>query len=104
MSTTLYYSPSTASLVVHWLLIELDVPHTLHPLDFDKQQQKSPEYLKVHPAGVVPALVIDGQVITEAAAITLHLADLHPEASLAPAIGTPQRAAYYQWMLFMANT
>ena len=104
MSITLYYSPSTASLVVHWLLIELDVPHTLHLLDFDKQEQKSPGYLKVNPAGVVPALVIDGQVITEAAAIVMYLADLHPHAALAPAIGTPQRAAYYQWVLFMANT
>ena len=104
MSTTLYYSPSTASLVVHWLLIELDVPHTLHLLDFDKREHKSPEYLKINPAGVVPALVIDGQVITEAAAIVMHLADLHPLARLAPDTATPQRAHYYQWMLFMANT
>ena len=104
MSTTLYYSPSTASLVVHWLLIELDVPHTLHLLDFDKREHKSPEYLKINPAGVVPALVIDGQVITEAAAIVMHLADLHPLARLAPDTATPQRAHYYQWILFMANT
>ncbi len=104
MPTTLYYSPSTASLVVHWLLIELDVPHTLHRLDFDKREHKSTEYLKINPAGVVPALVVDGQVITEAAAIVMHLADLHPQAGLAPTIGTPQRASYYQWMLFMANT
>jgi glutathione S-transferase len=104
MSTTLYYSPSTASLVVHWLLIELDVPHALHALDFEKREQKSPEYLKLNPAGVVPTLVMDGQVITESPAIAMHLADLHPNAQLAPATGTPQRAAYYQWMLFMANT
>jgi len=104
MTTTLYYSPSTASLVVHWLLIELDVPHQLHLLDFDKRDQKAPGYLKVNPAGVVPALDLDGQVITESAAILLHLADLHPEAGLAPSAGTPERARYYQWMLFMANT
>ena len=104
MPATLYYSPSTASLVVHWLLIELDVPHVLHPLDFDKQEQKSPGYLTINPAGVVPALVIDGEVITEAAAIAMHLADLHPQAGLAPAPGTPQRAQYYRWMFFMANT
>jgi glutathione S-transferase len=101
---TLYYSPSTASLVVHWLLIELGVPHALHKLDFDRNEQKSPAYLAINPAGVVPALELDGQVLTEAAAIVLHLADAHPGAGLAPAVGTPERAQYYRWMFFMANT
>lgn len=104
MAVTLYGSPSTASLVVHWLLIELDVPHALHMLDFDQREQKSAEYLALNPSGRVPTLVVDGQVITEAAAIVLHLADLHPEAGLAPAIGTPARAQYYRWMFFCANT
>lgn len=104
MSTILYGSPSTASLVVHWLLIELEIPHALQMLDFDKHEQKSPEYLKLNPAGRVPALVIDGQVLTEAAAIVMHLADSHPEARLAPVLGSLQRAQYYRWMFFMANT
>lgn len=104
MPITLYYSRSTASLVVHWLLIELGVPHELHELDFDKSDQKSPEYLKINPAGVVPTLVIDGQILTEAAAIVMHLADTHPDANLAPALGTPERAQYYRWMFFCANT
>jgi glutathione S-transferase len=101
---TLYYSPSTASLVVHWLLIELGVPHALHKLDFDKREQKSAAYLAINPAGVVPALDLDGQVLTEAAAIVLHLADRHPGAGLAPAVGSAARAQYYRWMFFMANT
>ncbi|CAD7718784.1 Glutathione S-transferase GST-4.5 [Xanthomonas hydrangeae] len=104
MTTTLYHSPSTAALVVHWLLVELDVPHVLHPLDFDRAEHKSPEYLALNPAGVVPTLVLDGQVLTEAAAIVLHLADLYPQAGLAPPVGTPARADYYRWMFFCANT
>ncbi len=104
MSTTLYYSRSTASLVVHWLLIELGIPHDLHELDFDKRDQKSDDYLKLNAAGVVPTLVMDGLVITETAAILMHLADLHPRAGLAPAVATAQRAQYYRWMLFCANT
>ncbi|MEO8366067.1 MAG: glutathione S-transferase family protein [Pseudoxanthomonas sp.] len=104
MNIILYGSQSTASLVVHWLLLELDVAHTLHLLDFDSRQQKSADYLKLNPAGVVPTLVVDGDVITEAAAIAMHLADLYPQAGLAPAPGTPQRAQYYRWMFFMANT
>lgn len=104
MSIALYGSPSTASLVVHWLLIELEVPHELRQLDFQRREQKSPEYLELNPQGRVPTLVIDGQVLTEAAAIVLHLADAHPQAGLAPAPGTPGRAAYYRWAFFCANT
>lgn len=104
MSITLYYSPSTASLAVHWLLIELDLPHTLHELDFAQRQQKSADYLQINPAGLVPALALEGQVITESVAILMHLADLHPEAQLAPAPGSFERARYYQWLLFLANT
>ena len=104
MSIVLYGSPSTASLVVHWLLIELGIEHELHVLDFDKHEQKSPEYLKLNPQGRVPTLLIDGQVLTESAAIAMHLADLYPQAVLAPAIGSPERAAYYRWMFFCAYT
>ncbi len=104
MSTTLYTAPGAAGWVVHWLLIELDVPHELRLLDFAKKEQKSPEYLRLNPAGVVPTLVVAGQPMTEAAAIVMQLADTHPAASLAPALATTERARYYQWMLFCANT
>ena len=104
MSVVLYGSPSTASLVVHWLLIELGIDHALRQLDFDRREQKSPDYLAVNPAGRVPTLVIDGQVLTESAAIAMHLADLHPQAELAPAPGTPARGDYYRWMCFCVYT
>ena len=104
MSVVLYGSQSTASLVVHWLLIELGIEHELRMLDFDRGEQKSPGYLAINPQGRVPTLLVDGQVLTESAAIAMHLADLHPEAKLAPATGTPERAAYYRWMFFCAYT
>ena len=104
MSIVLYGSQSTASLVVHWLLIELGIEHELKMLDFDKREQGSPEYLAINPQGRVPTLLIDGQVLTESAAIAMHLADLYPHTALAPAIGTPERAAYYRWMFFCAYT
>ncbi|MEE7548032.1 glutathione S-transferase family protein [Xanthomonas sp. Kuri4-1] len=104
MTATLYYAPSTAALVVHWLLIELEVPHVLQPLDLERREHKAPDYLALNPAGVVPTLRLDGQLLTEAAAIAMHLADLHPQAGFAPAPGTPARAEYYRWMCFCTNT
>ena len=104
MRVILYGSTSTASLVVHWLLIELGIAHELRMLDFERSEQKSPAYLLLNPQGRVPTLVIDGQVLTESTAIAMHLADLHPAAGLAPEPGTPQRAAYYRWMVFCAYT
>ena len=104
MPTILYGSPSSASFVVHWLLIELDIDHELRMLDFDRREQKTPQYLALNPQGRVPTLVVDGQVLTESTAIAMHLADLHPQAGLAPAVGTPERAAYYRWMLYCAYT
>jgi glutathione S-transferase len=101
---TLYYSPGTAALVVHWLLIELEVPHQLHKLDLDAGEHKQPAYLAINPSGVVPALVIDNKPICEAAAIALYLAEAHPARGFAPEPGTLARAAYYQWMFFLANT
>ena len=101
---TLYSAPGTAGLVVHWLLLELEVPHALRMLDLNAGEHKQPAYLAINPAGVVPALVIDGQPICEAAAIALHLADAYPARGFAPATGTLERAAYYRWMFFLAGT
>ena len=104
MRTTLYGSVSTASLVVHWLLVELGIEHELVLLNFDTREHKAAPYLALNPAGVVPTLQIDGQVLTEAAAIALYLADRHPEAELLPAPGTPARGQAYRWMFWCANT
>ncbi len=104
MRTTLYGSTSTASLVVHWLLIELGIEHELVLLDFETREHKSAGYLALNPAGRVPTLLIDGQVLTEAAAIALYLADRHPQAGLLPAVGTPARGEAYRWMFWCANT
>jgi glutathione S-transferase len=101
---TLYYAPGAASLVVHWLLIELDVPHQLVKLDLSAKEQKSAEYLKLNPAGVVPTLIVDGAPVTECAALSLLLAERHPETGLEPARGSPERATYLMWTLHLANT
>lgn len=100
---SLFYSPGAASLVVHWLLIELDAPHELKWVDLDGGEHKRPEYLALNPNGVVPTLLVDGKPMFEAAAMLLLLADRHADAGLAPAADDPRRAAYYQWMLHLAH-
>jgi glutathione S-transferase len=104
MTYTLYGSPGTASMCVHWMLIELGVPFEFVSLDFSKNATKDPAYLKINPGGHVPALVIDGQAYAETAALLMILAERHPDRDFAPAIGAPDRAAYLQWMIIFANT
>ena len=100
---TLYYSPGTASMVIHQMLLEIDAPHELKLVDFNKRAQHEPAYLKLNPQGVVPTLIIDGRPMAESAAILMMLADRHPEAHLAPAIGTLERDQWYQWIVFLSN-
>ena len=103
MDTTLYYAPGAASFLVHWLLIELDVPHALHLVDTAAKAQKSPEYLALNPNGVVPTLVLDGKPQYEAAALAMLLAERNPDALLAPLPDDSRRADYLQWMFNLAN-
>jgi glutathione S-transferase len=96
---TLYWSPGTASLCVHWMLIELGEPHELVQVDIEAGEHRKPEYLKLNPGGVVPTLVVDGEPLGEAAALCMILAERHPEAGFAPAVGHARR-----WMFFLSNT
>lgn len=99
----LYASPATASLVVHWMLLELGVPFEIEMLDFDSKDQKSADYLRLNPGGVVPTLVVDGRPVTETGAILMLLAERHPDAGFAPPVGSPERADWLQWMIWLAN-
>lgn len=100
----LYYSPSTASLAAHWMLIEIDAPFELVLTDTETGAQKHPDYLKLNPSGVVPTLIVDGAPVCEVAAILMLLAERHADKGLAPAVGAPGRAAYLQWMVYLTNT
>jgi glutathione S-transferase len=102
---TLYFSRGSASMAPHALLEEIGAAYVLKHIDQAANQQNDPDYLRLNPHGRVPTLVVDGkQVIYEAAAICLTLADRHAQAGLAPAIDDPLRAAYYQWLAYLTNT
>jgi glutathione S-transferase len=99
----LYYSPGTASLAVHWMLIELAVPFETVRVDLADKAQKQAEYLRLNPKGQVPTLVVDGRPYTESAALLMLLAERHPQAGFAPAPHDPARAAYLELMIYLAN-
>ena len=101
---TLFYSPGSASMVIHQALLEIGAPHELKLVDFESGAQRDPAYLKLNPQGVVPTLVIDGKPMVESAALLMMLADRHPHAKLAPAYGTAAREAWYQWIVFLSNS
>jgi glutathione S-transferase len=100
----LYYFPGNANLAPHMLLNEIGAAHELILVDCKANAQKSDTYLKVNPLGRVPTLLDDDLIVTEATAICLHLVDRHPEAGLAPSVGTAARAQFYQWMAYLTNT
>jgi len=91
---TLYYSPGAASLVVHMALLEAGADYALEKVDMEAGAQRSPEYLKLNPNGLVPTLLIDGKPFFEAAAALMTIADRHPDAKIAPPIDSIQRAAW----------
>src|SRR5258708_17950446 len=100
----LHYFPANANAAPHMLLEEIGVKYDLVLVDRAKNAQKSRAYLKINPNGRIPTLVDGELVLSEAAAIVLHLVDQHPEAGLAPKVGTPERAKFYQWMTFLTNS
>lgn len=100
----LYYYPGNANLAPHMLLEELGVPYELVLVDREKNAHHSAEYLKLNPNGRIPTFVDGELILFETAAICLHLADRHPEAGLAPALGTAERAHFYKWLIYLTNT
>jgi len=101
---TLYFSPGSASFAVHWMLIELGVPHELKKVDLEAGEHRQPEYRKLNPNGLVPTLIVEGTPLFESAALLMLLAERHPQAGLAPPVGSPQRGVYTTWMFHLSNT
>lgn len=100
---TFYYAPQTRATGVRILLEELGAPHELAVINRQAGEQRSPEFLAINPLGKLPAIVHDGAVVTEQVAIFAYLADLFPEAGLAPPIGDKLRGPYLRWLAFYGS-
>lgn len=95
---TFYTNPMSRGRIARWMLEEVGQPYETVVLEY-YTSMKAPEYLAVNPMGKVPALVHDGSVVTEVAAICSYLAMTFPEAGLM----AEDRAAFLRWMFFAAG-
>jgi glutathione S-transferase len=99
----LYYNPKSRAVISKWMLDECGSNYEIVPIDFTKREHKTPEFLKINPAGKLPALVDGDSRIFEGAAICLYLADKFTEANLAPKIGAPERGRYLSLMVYSTS-
>jgi glutathione S-transferase len=100
---TLYSAPAGSGFVVHWMLLELEATFKVQWINMEAGEHKQPAYLAINPNGLLPSLMIDDKPMGETAAILMHLTDYFPEKGFARPLGTPERAAYYYWMVYIAN-
>jgi glutathione S-transferase len=101
MSTVDFYTnPMSRGQIIRWMLEEVGEPYETHILDYPSSM-KGADYLAINPMGKVPAIVHEGRVVTECAAICAYLAETFPSADLAPR--PDERADYYRWFFFAAG-
>ncbi|WP_228758477.1 glutathione S-transferase family protein [Pseudomonas pisciculturae] len=121
MTMTFYTNPNSRGRMVRWMLEEIGCTYETIILDYQQTSQDDrwggaalavpaaaapadPSVIffrDVNPMGKIPALVHNGQTITETAAICAYLAEAFPDANLAPVLS--ERASYYRWMFFAAG-
>ena len=95
---TFYTNPMSRGRIARWMLEETGQPYETVALEY-YTTMKAPEYLAVNPMGKVPAVVHDGKVVTEVAAICTYLAMAFPEAGLM----AEDKATFFRWMFFAAG-
>jgi len=88
---------------VRLCLAELGVQHELVVVDLAAGEQRSPDYLRLNPNGVVPTLVDGDLTLWESSAILLYLAEKHPHGGLLPS-RLDERARVYKWLVWQPAT
>lgn len=96
-----YTNPMSRGQIARWALHEAGADYEEHIIVFGPEM-KVEDYRRINPMGKVPAIVHDGKVVTEAAAICLYLAEAFPEAGLLPD-GLAEKADYLRWTFFAAG-
>lgn len=97
----LYWAANSGALAPQILLEEIGVEYERVILSLEDLDQKKADFIALNPKGQVPALVMpDGSLLTESAAMMLHLGECHGVAGLLPPAGTIERAQLYRWLFF----
>ena len=99
----LYGWRQTGSMAIEAALAEAGVEYDFTPVNRKIDENYSTEYTKLNPRQQLPALMLpDRSVMTEGAAMLLHIGDAFPEARLIPEPGSSLRAQHDRWLLFFA--
>lgn len=87
------YPPSSNCQKVRLVLAEKNLPYESVPIDLRKNEQKTPDYLRINPYGLVPAMEDGGIVMYESTIINEYLEEAYPQTPLLPKdIGRRTRA------------
>ena len=84
-----------------WALEEVGAAYEYVEVDIMHGEGRKPWFLELNPGGKVPVLDDDGVIVTESAAICMHLAEKHPDSRLLPPAGTHERTDCYKWISFI---
>ena len=98
-----YHNPQSRAQMAHWMLEEVGAPYRTILIDFEKGENRTPEFLAINPMGKLPTIIHRDTVVTETGAIIAYLADAFPEAGLAPPPGDPKRGTWLRWLFFGAG-
>ncbi len=84
-----------------WILHELGLEYEKRPIGSRTGETKRPEFVKLNPREKIPVLQDGELTVTESAAIVTYLGETYGGSTgLVPPVGTPERAAYYEWCFF----
>ena len=104
MTIQLHGVPGTRSTRVAWLLEEIGVPYEQQQLKFMEGEHKQSPHLARQPHGLVPSADLGHGPMIESAAMCLALADKYADKGLAPALASPDRARYYEAIVYAVST
>jgi len=101
---TIHHAPQSRSSRILWLLEEVGATYQIVLTDIPRPDGSgTPDPKNPHPDKKVPALVDDGVLVTESAAIVLYLTDKFPDAGVGPVVGDPLRGPYLSWLAYYAG-